>query len=160
MNYGADTPADAHLVFANVNIGSLAGINLGVLAVDWLSSTTFELIFDINPTVRLPLVGNTSLNLGFDGTIDWNISNITLEAGEIITGVTQIGGPVTSDILSYTDNSVSIISNTLLGLDLTNERQTFELITEKVSPVPLPAALPLLLGGLAVMGGMRARRKA
>lgn len=159
VDYGVDNPADSQLAFVGLDLG-LASVDLGVLGVDWITDTTFDLVFDLSAT--LDVLGiSTTLPLGFDGTIDWDITSIDLGAGEYINGVTQINGPNTSSLITWTNNSIQIDSATVLGLDFSGTRQRFELTTgiDDITPVPLPAALPMLLVGMGGLAFVSRRRK-
>ncbi|MBE3636946.1 hypothetical protein [Mangrovicoccus algicola] len=139
-------------------------IVLGVLGVDWISADTFELVFDITPaiTVDLPFPAadlNIPLSAGFDGTADWLIGGLDLQGGEVITGVSQIAGIDTGNTISWTDNSISIVSDNLLGIDLVGQRQTFQLTSAPVAPIPLPASAWLLMSGAGLMGALRLARR-
>jgi len=154
---------DSSLAFADIDlaVGSLVvgNVTLGVLGVNWLSSDTFELVFDLNPSITVGSLLSLDLSAGFDGTVDWAITGLDLDSA--IASVTQIAGPDTGAVIGFTDDSITIASDVLLGLDLSSTRQTYQITTvnDVTAPVPLPAPALLMLGGIGAIGGLGALRR-
>lgn len=122
---------------------------------------------DLNSSGVVTLTGDQS-EAGFadyDLAV-FTISNIVFDAGETITGVTELTSGLldpdfefgeVSPIIAFTENSLTITFDTTgvgAGSDfefLDGGSSTFQIETE-AAVVPVPAALPLLVFGLAGFG--------
>ncbi len=89
-----------------------------------------------------------------------SITNMNFDSAESITGISLIGGEITSPdfipVVSYTSNSV-LINYDQRYFDFTGGTATFQITT---SPVPLPAAAWLFGSALLGLAGIARRKKA
>ncbi|MGF1551689.1 MAG: VPLPA-CTERM sorting domain-containing protein [Paracoccaceae bacterium] len=165
---GAD-PLDIALAQAALGVDLTVGatdvgvdLDLGVLGSEWTAPDVFDLVIDldldgtITPANALlqPLLDtllSDPATATAAPTIDWVLSDLDLENGEIITSVTQINDaslPVPD--ISFTDDTITINYDNLVGLQAAlfsdaDFRPSFMITTA----VPLPASAWLLAAGVA-----------
>lgn len=161
----ADPDASLAQVALDVDLLSLVGVNLdlGILGVEWVNDTTFDLIFGLSDTsvevASIPPLPPLSVPVPISlvPTIDWDVYNLELGPKEYITDVVQLSGlPTIPGGISWTDNSVSVTTDALVVAGLGSEGfSRFQIVTA----VPVPATGLMLVGGLAAVGAL-ARKKA
>ena len=119
--------------------------------------------FDVDISGDLIAFDYRNANAGF-GTMGFAIEFTDLDFG---TGITSVGTNFTenlggfgtktlADIVSFTSSSLFV---NFQGLWEDGDRLEITL-SDTTAPVPLPAGLPLLVGGLAAFGLLRRRKNA
>ncbi len=96
-------------------------------------------------------IGNNSGTM-LDDNLAFNFS--TLSPGQTTSGYSGFFGLIADD--AFTKIS---FSSEGIGNFTDDDFRADNLVFEAVAPIPVPAGLPLLLGGMAVFGALRARRK-
>ena len=123
---------------------------------------------DLDASGLITLTGDVA-NVGGDyDLLAFTISDIVFDAGESIIGVDVLSSGLLmagAPSISFTGNSVSITYDaTGTGsnadfLIVDGGISTFQLLTTQTAVIPLPAAFPMMLGAVGVLGFVRLRRR-
>ncbi|WP_108260481.1 VPLPA-CTERM sorting domain-containing protein [Mangrovicoccus ximenensis] len=138
-------------------------VSLGSVAVNWISSLEFQLVFDLENVTAAALGGGT-IDLGnglTGGSALFTVAGIPLEQpDEVIESIVRIGGPILpGSVASVTGGqSVQLSYGNISTLDLTDTTLTYRISTN-YSAVPLPASAWMLLSGAGLLGAARIRAK-
>ena len=128
-----------------VDPGVEASYNVGQVRLD-ISAASFDLFLRAGTSLSRPLILSLT-DLDFDG-------------GETVSGLrlaSMGGGAAASDVQSvnFGDDFASVRFSPLSAI---NADRTYSFAIDTVAPVPLPAGLPLLGGGLLLVGALRRKR--
>ncbi|ABD55603.1 VPLPA-CTERM sorting domain-containing protein [Jannaschia sp. CCS1] len=114
-------------------------------------------------TQNIGSIGTSEVNTAFQMAI-WEIiydssdaSNYDLSAGNYDTG--DSGNPSTASILLADSMLMNLSGPAAYNITYYTSGNRQDLITGQLAPVPLPAGVVLLLGGLGAFGVMRRRQK-
>lgn len=167
------------LLTAGAVVTSEVFSTIGAFAVDlldngtWGAGNNFAGIGDLSsiPTTNEGFVGSMTFSLGVARSgvgADFSIYNDGLVAGEITIEALGIGGIILETSTFAVDFNDPFGSNVALFRGFT--RDTADIlalrvsgdgfVVDNLSAVPVPAALPMLLGGIAVIGARMRRRRA
>ncbi|MFT6270258.1 MAG: hypothetical protein ACJAVV_003087 [Alphaproteobacteria bacterium] len=150
------------VVFQNlgVTVGAGAELTADNLLENPSSWSGSEVSMDLDPLTNI--LSLTSQDDSDFEVFNASISNILFDSGEVITGLSLISGNLTdlllAEILSFTDNSVSIsydVMDSGMQFYFNETVAQFQILTS-AQPVSAPASLLLL--GLAVVGLRLARK--
>ena len=149
---------------------------IGAFAVDlvdngtWGAGNNFAGIGDLSaiPTTNEGFVGSMTFDLGVarNGVgADFSIYNDGVVAGEITIEALGVGGVVLETTIFAVDFNDAFASNAALfrgfarsTADIVALRVSGDgFVVDNLSAVPVPAALPMLLGGVAVIGAWMRR---
>lgn len=136
-----------------------------------------------NPALAFPITGGTASEDGLtilhdgsgvelfalaDATVSATVGNFVIDtaAGTVAGDVNGAPGGVLFDFGAVTEAGIELTIATLLSDSLTAvfgapplEGATFGTATTEAAVVPIPAALPLLGAGLAILGMLARRRR-
>jgi hypothetical protein len=119
---------------------------------------------DLDPTTNI-LTLDSQDTWDFQ-TFDAWISNVTFDAGEVITGISMLSNNLTDagvvPTLAYTDDSIHISYDYRPSeFDFTGQSATFQITTAAGLPtVPAPSAILLGSLGASLVGWMKRRKRA
>ncbi len=165
LDTGASSYNGAYGTFSNIQIGSAytgpPGINFLTTNLSTSSTTAGILTIDViaqgitSPTGSIPLASILQVNNLPSG---WSVTESILYNGALVAGMTNTFNSTGTATPSGTLNASGTYTLTeryvinASGAGTTND-------TETISSTPLPAALPLMAGGLGVMGLLARRKK-
>lgn len=151
---------------------------IGAFAVDlvdngtWGAGNNFAGIGDLSaiPTTNEGFVGSMTFDLGFARKgvgADFSIYNDGEVSGEITIEALGVGGIVLESSIFALDFNDAFASNAALfrgfahsTADIVALRVSGDgFVVDNLSAVPVPAALPMMLGGIAVIGARMRRRR-
>ena len=179
QTFGGDDVNDSRTHIAFTQSGGLA--RNGILEFNLSSIADGAIITAARLDITLTrFVSNTGSNPSAIDIIAYNGDGIVdindyAAAGTQVVDTTTPAGGVSSDVRSFTFDSLAPVTDALMGdlLTLRIETDSFASINfaslENASlnaanlhieftPVPLPAGLPLILSGLALLSGIRRKR--